>query len=260
MALQKRTLGQSGIIVSCLGLGTVKFGRNQEVKYPEKFALPSDEIISKLLEQAQSSGINFLDTAPAYGSSEQRLGRLLSRRQDWVICTKVGEEFITGKSFFDFSELHVRTSIERSLRNLKTDYLDLVLVHSDGNDTAIIDSTDCLETLTSLKEAGLVRAIGMSTKSIEGGIKAVDLMDAVMVTYNPSNTLSTEVIAYASQKNKGVIIKKALNSGYDCDGGAERNFDFSLNHDGVSSIVFGTINSDHLASNVACAIKVLAKQ
>ena len=105
MALQKRTLGESGIIVSCLGLGTVKFGRNQEVKYPEKFALPSDEIISKLLDQAQSLGINFLDTAPAYGSSEQRLGRLLSRRQDWVICTKVGEEFVTGKSFFDFSDL-----------------------------------------------------------------------------------------------------------------------------------------------------------
>ena len=138
--------------------------------------------------------------------------------------------------------------------------MDLVLVHSDGNDTAIIDSTDCLETLTRLKESGLVRAIGMSTKSIEGGIKAVDLTDAVMVTYNPSNTSDTEVIAYASQKNKGVIIKKALNSGYDCEGGAERNFDFSLNHDGVSSIVFGTINRDHLVSNVACAIKILAKQ
>ena len=194
MVLQKRTLGQSGIIVSCLGLGTVKFGRNQGVKYPENFTLPSDDTISSLLDQAQSLGINFLDTAPAYGSSEQRLGRLLTQRQDWVICTKVGEEFITGKSFYNFSKQHVRDSIERSLRNLKTDYLDLVLVHSDGNDIAIIDSTECLETLIELKEAGLIRAIGMSTKSVEGGIKASDLTDVVMVTYNPSNNENIEVI------------------------------------------------------------------
>ena len=157
MNLQKRALGQSGIAVSCLGLGTVKFGRNQEVKYPGSFSLPSDDMVLNLLNQAEASGINFLDTAPAYGSSEQRLGRLLKRRQDWVICTKVGEEFITGKSFFDFSGPHIRKSIERSLRNLKTDYLDLVLVHSDGNDIGIIDSTDCLETLTILKKAGLIR-------------------------------------------------------------------------------------------------------
>ena len=260
MVLQKRTLGQSGIIVSCLGLGTVKFGRNQEVKYPKNFTLPSDDTISSLLDQAQSLGINFLDTAPAYGSSEQRLGRLLTRRQDWVICTKVGEEFITGKSFFNFSKQHVRDSIERSLRNLKTDYLDLVLVHSDGNDIAIIESTDCLETLIELKEAGLIRAIGMSTKSVEGGIKASDLTDAVMVTYNPSNNENIKVIEYASEKNKGVIIKKALNSGHDCEGNLEKNFDFSLNQDGVTSIVFGTINGDHLASNVASATKVSMKK
>lgn len=257
MTLQKRALGQSGIIVSCLGLGTVKFGRNQEVKYPRSFSLPSDDMILNLLNQAEALGINFLDTAPAYGSSEQRLGRLLQRRQDWVICTKVGEEFITGKSFFDFSGPHIRNSIERSLRNLKTDYLDLVLVHSDGNDIGIIDSTDCLETLTILKKAGLIRAIGMSTKSVEGGIKAAELTDAVMVTYNPNNTAGAEVIDYASKQNKGVIIKKALNSGHDCEGGIVKNLDFSLNHNGVSSIVFGTINPDHLASNVACAIKVL---
>ena len=102
MALQKRALGQSGIMVSCLGLGTVKFGRNQEVKYPRNFSLPSDNMILNLLDQAEDLGINFLDTAPAYGSSEQRIGRLLTLRQDWIICTKVGEEFVTGKSFFDF--------------------------------------------------------------------------------------------------------------------------------------------------------------
>ena len=258
MSLEHRELGQSGISVSCIGLGTVKFGRNQEVKYPSNFALPSDEEIVSLIDQAKSLGINLLDTAPAYGSSEQRLGRLLSDRKDWVICTKVGEEFVTGKSFYDYSANHIRKSIERCLLNLNTDYLDLVLIHSDGNDVAIIESTDCLEALSKLKERGLIRAIGMSTKTIEGGQKAVDLTDAVMVTYNPTCSKDEIVIDHALTNRKGVLIKKALNSGHDCEGGVEKSFEFSLNHPGVTSIIFGTISSAHLEANVQTAIKVLA--
>jgi len=258
MSLEHRELGQSGISVSCVGLGTVKFGRNQEVKYPSNFALPSDEEIVSLIDQAKSLGINLLDTAPAYGSSEQRLGRLLSDRKDWVICTKVGEEFVTGKSFYDYSANHIRKSVERSLLNLNTDYLDLVLIHSDGNDLAIIESTDCLEALSKLKERGLIRAIGMSTKSIEGGQKAVDLTDAVMVTYNPTCSKDEIVIDHALTNRKGVLIKKAFNSGHDCEGGVEKNFEFALNRPGVTSIIFGTINSAHLEANVQTAINILA--
>ncbi|NKB34581.1 MAG: aldo/keto reductase [Pseudomonadales bacterium] len=258
MIVQKRKLGQSGLSVSCLGLGTVKFGRNQEVKYPTTFALPSDDAVSALLEQAKSYGINLLDTAPAYGSSEQRLGRLLRDREDWVICTKVGEEFVTGKSYYDFSADHVRKSIERSLLNLNTDYLDIVLVHSDGNDMTIIDSTDCLEALAELKQRGMIRAIGMSTKSVEGGMKAVDLTDVVMVTYNPSSTEDEPVIDHALANDKGVLVKKGLNSGHDCEGGVEKNFDFVLNKAGVSSIIVGTINPAHLEDNVRVATKALA--
>ena len=72
MTLAKRPLGSTGIDVSSLGLGTVKFGRNQEVKYPTGFSLPVDRAIESLLDVARESGINLLDTAPAYGSSEQR--------------------------------------------------------------------------------------------------------------------------------------------------------------------------------------------
>jgi len=258
MSLIHNSLGQTGLSVSCLGLGTVKLGRNQEVKYPTNFALPSDDEVHSLLNQAKSLGINFLDTAPAYGSSEQRLGRLLTDRDSWVIATKVGEEFVTGKSFFDFSGKHVRKSIERSLLNLNTDYLDLVLIHSDGNDLAIIESSDCLDTLMDLKEKGLIRAVGMSTKTVEGGLKAAELTDVVMVTYTPSNTDDEAVIDKAKELQKGVLIKKALNSGHDCANGVESNFEFVLNKEGVSSIIVGTINPAHLTDNVEIASKVLA--
>jgi aryl-alcohol dehydrogenase-like predicted oxidoreductase len=103
--------------VSPLGLGTVKFGRNQGVKYPQPFELPSDQEALALLERPGIWGINLLDTAPAYGVSEERLGRLLRQcRRDWVIVTKVGEEFDDGVSRFDFSAAATRASVERSLR------------------------------------------------------------------------------------------------------------------------------------------------
>jgi aryl-alcohol dehydrogenase-like predicted oxidoreductase len=259
MKLIKRQLGQTGLAVSCLGLGTVKIGRNQEVKYPISFPLPRDNDVSDLLATAKDLGINLLDTAPAYGSSEQRLGRLLRDRDDWVICTKVGEEFTGGKSFFDFSAQHVNYSVERSLRNIQTDYLDIVLIHSDGNDEQIIQSTDCLETLTRLKEKGLVRAIGMSTKTPLGGLMAVDKTDLVMVTYNPSNTDDAEVIAKAFFENKGVLVKKALNSGHDLNkadqnrNAVKNNLNLVFSTQGVDSVIIGTTNPEHLRQNVEAA-------
>lgn len=135
-----RPLGNSGLSVSPLGLGTVKLGRDQGVKYPSGFKIPDDQQAQMLLRMARDMGINLIDTAPAYGTSEERLGPLLrGQRQDWVIVSKVGEEFDNGQSSHDFSAEHTRKSVERSLKRLETDFLDLVLVHSDGNDLAILN-------------------------------------------------------------------------------------------------------------------------
>ena len=262
MSLAKRRLGSTGLEVSCLGLGTVKIGRNQEVKYPSGFSLPSDNEVTALLAQARELGINLLDTAPAYGSSEQRLGRLLTNRDDWVVCSKVGEEFTAGKSFFDFTAEHTRRSIERSLRNIRTEYLDIVLIHSDGRDRNILESSDCPATLLRMQEEGLIKAIGMSTKTVDGGMKALEMLDLAMVTYNPSMQDEVEVIDHALFLEKGILVKKALNSGHaiatqDINEGAagmsltERNLRFALDREGVTSVIVGTINPKHLAENVA---------
>ena len=253
ITVPKRKLGQTGLEVSCLGLGTVKFGRNQDVKYPVAFSLPEDQQVLALLDQARAAGINLIDTAPAYGNSEQRLGRLLRGRDDWVICTKVGEEFTNGKSFYDFTAAHTRRSVERSLRHIGTEYLDIVLIHSDGRDDYILDSTDCLATLLELKEAGHIRAIGMSTKTVTGGLRAVELTDVVMVTYNLAMQDDGPVIDAAKAANKGVMIKKALNSGHACvdaGGSAEASLKFVLKREGVSTVIIGTLSTEHLAANV----------
>ncbi|MNH46170.1 Aldo/keto reductase family protein [compost metagenome] len=64
------------------------------------------------------------------------------QRDHWVIVSKVGEEFEDGRSRFDFSAAHTRFSIERSLKRLETDCIDLVLVHSDGNDLHILEDEE----------------------------------------------------------------------------------------------------------------------
>lgn len=263
-ALEKRPLGSTGLEVSCLGLGTVKIGRNQGVKYPAGFDLPDDRSVSALLEKAVELGINLIDTAPAYGSSEERLGKLLPDRNQWILCSKVGEEFVNGQSLFDFSAAHIRTSVERSLRRLRTDYLDIVLVHSDGNDMEIIHNGECLQELERLKEQGLIRSFGMSTKTVAGGLAAVQHADVVMVTYNPLSREDGTVIDVAAAAGKGVLIKKGLVSGHldslhsdQADPVAE-SLRFIFRKPGISSVIVGTINPRHLEHNANCVAAILS--
>lgn len=245
------SIAQSNIKVSQLGLGTVKFGRNVGVKYPESFQLPSDQDILKLLSSAQELEINLLDTAPAYGTSEERLGKLLKGQRDqWVLSTKVGEEFEGGFSRFDFSPEAMRKSVERSLKRLQTDFLDIVLVHSSGEDERLILEENVFDTLSRMKQEGFIRAFGMSTKTEIGGKLAVDHSDIAMVTYNPVDTQEKSVIDYAHQKNKGIFIKKALASGHlnkiAPQNAVQTAMQFILREPGVTSVIIGTLNPAHL--------------
>lgn len=264
--IPKRRLGNTDIEVSILGLGTVKLGRNEAVKYPQGFVLPDDKQAAELLALARDQGINLIDTAPAYGTSEKRLGKLLQgQRQDWLICTKVGEEFNQGVSSYDFSPEHIRFSIERSLQRLNTEVLDIVLVHSDGSDVDIIQRQGTLEALTELKRQGKLRAFGMSTKTVEGGLLAAEQSDVVMVTWNLHYQKELPVIDACQQRGIGVLIKKALASGHLAGNQLDKNkpqkdhaFDslsMIFSHPGVSSAIVGTINPAHLLANIESARK-----
>lgn len=247
----KNQLAQTGLSVSVLGLGTVKFGRNQGVKYPQAFNLPSDQALKELLVVAAELGINLLDTAPAYGSSEERLGQLLQgQRQSWVISTKVGEEFVDGQSIFDFSPRALIASVERSLQRLQTDYLDIVLVHSNGDDEKIIQEDEVFVTLAALKQAGKIRAFGMSTKTIKGGELALSGADLAMIGFNIEYTDEQSLLIKAIKEQKGIFIKKALGSGYLS---AAKALPFVLQAKGVTSVMVGTINPTHLRANAMLA-------
>lgn len=253
--MELRPLGSTGLRVSVLGLGTVKLGRDRGVRYPVPVSIPDDAAARRLLDVARDLGINLLDTAPAYGDAEERLGMLLgAATRDWVIATKVGETFDGGVSRFDFSGAAVRASVQRSLARLRRDCLDIVLVHSDGNDLAVLARGECVGTLLELKRAGLVRAVGFSGKTVEGGIAALRDCDAVMVTYHRDATAEAPVIAAARAAGRGVLVKKPLASGWLVHGQASAlaaSLQFAAGTAGVSSVVVGTTAPSHLADNVA---------
>ncbi len=259
--MQRRRLANTNMQVSALGFGTVKFGRNQGVKYPQGFELPSDQQARELLALAKDLGINLLDTAPAYGSSEERLGSLLAgQRQDWIICTKVGEEFINGQSYFNFTPGYVRESVVRSLQRLNTDYLDVVLVHSSGEDVDIIQRYGVLEVLNDLKSEGLIRATGMSTKTVEGGLLAASQSDVVMATRHPGYEAEREVFDYCHDHQKAVFVKKAFASGHLQqlgDNPVEQALRFAFEHPASTAVIVGTLNPEHLRQNAAVAEAVL---
>ncbi len=279
-----RPLGTTTLLVSPLGLGTVRLGRTRALKYSgsetgDPLPLPTDEQAGTLLRTAADLNINLIDTAPAYGTSEERIGALmagnnwLGGRDLWVICTKCGEEFdnSTGVSRHDFSPEHTKLSVERSLRRLNIDTLDIVLVHSDGRDEWIINHSGALDALRELKRRGQVRAIGISTKTIDGGLLAMrqtaGACDVVMLPYSPVDRAQGVVIDAARHRGVGILVKKALASGHAAELLAKMPVEirtvttdpiraamlFALGRAGVSSVIVGTTNPLHLRDNAAAA-------
>ena len=168
-----------------------------------------------------------------------------------MIVSKVGEIFEQGQSSFDFSYDYTVQSVETSLKTLKTDYIDVVLIHSNGDDLSILKNEGAFDALESLKQRGLIRAHGMSSKTVEGGLEVVKKMDVVMATCNLSYNEELPVLELAEQSGKGVLIKKGLQSGHvDGNSGVHESMAFVFEQPGVSSMIVGTINPEHLRANV----------
>jgi aryl-alcohol dehydrogenase-like predicted oxidoreductase len=250
-----RLLGSTGLRVSVVGLGTVKFGRLRGLKYAVGERLPSDGEIAELLGVASELGINVLDTAPAYGSSEERLGAYFRgaggvARDRWVLMTKAGEEFDGERSSFDFSPRGIRGSLERSLVRLGTDRLDVVLLHSDGEMELDPKREEAMGELRSLQREGKIVAVGASTKSIDGGRWAVERGDVAMLTLNSAERGDLGAIGLAASLGRGVVVKKALGSGAAAGVSAGEAVAAVVRTVGVSSVIVGTTSPAHLRQNV----------
>lgn len=249
--MDQRPLGHTSLSVSHVGWGSVKIGRNTSVKFPEAFDLPSESEAVAIVHGMLDLGITLIDTAPAYGLAETRLGIALDgRREEVVLCTKVGETFEHGHSQHDFTGAAAISSLHESLRRLRTDHVDILLIHSDGGDLDIQQDTDLVETLEHLRQQGLARTIGFSGKTPAGTRAAMDWADVLMCEYNIDEHSHETVITEAAEAGIGVLLKKVLGSGHL---EPEAALQFVL-HDApiapiVSSVVIGSLSVERMRKN-----------
>jgi aryl-alcohol dehydrogenase (NADP+) len=147
-----RTLGRTGIKVSPYALGAMMFATS--------FGNPDPDDSARMIHKALDAGINFIDTADAYGDSEEVVGKALrGRRDDVVLATKFGRQVGDDPHHQGASRRWIVTAAENSLRRLQVDHIDLYQLHRTDPTT---DVEETLSALTDLLRAGKVRAIGTS--------------------------------------------------------------------------------------------------
>ncbi|HEX3259606.1 MAG TPA: aldo/keto reductase [Pseudonocardia sp.] len=149
--MQYRTLGRTGIKVSPYALGALMFATSMGND-------PADS--ARIIHKAIDAGINVVDTADAYGDSEEVVGKALEgRRDDVVLATKFGRPIGQDPNRQGASRRWIVAAVEGSLRRLRTDHIDLYQLHRPDPDT---DIEETLAGLTDLIRSGKVRAIGAS--------------------------------------------------------------------------------------------------
>jgi aryl-alcohol dehydrogenase-like predicted oxidoreductase len=173
--MQYARLGNTGLIVSRLAFGTMTFGSDPSM--PNVYKV-SQENARAMVEKSLEEGVNFFDTADGYasGQSEMMLGELLgARRHEVVLATKVG--FRTGDAIMQagLSRGHILASCDASLKRLKTDYIDLYIVHKEDPFTPLEET---LLALNDLVRAGKVRYLGFSNWAAWKAATALQMQQA----------------------------------------------------------------------------------
>jgi len=193
-----RALGKTNLEVSVLGFGTLELGR------------VAQEQVQPLLYRVLDTGINVLDTAACYGNSEALIGQALgTRRQQCYLFTKCGHA--SGQlDLPDWQPRLLEQSIERSLQRLKTDYLDLLFLHSCSEQ--VLQRGEVIEVLQRARQAGKTRYIGYSGDR-QAAHYAVQCgaFDALGISLNIADQEAiTRVLPLAASKQMGIIAKRSL--------------------------------------------------
>lgn len=271
--MERRELGHTGLKITPLGLGLAEISRQDNMGTDVSQA-------ALVLNEALDNGINFLDTAACYGSTEELIGKAVSHRRDeYVLATKAGHAVADAPSK-SWTKETVEHSIDRSLRRLQTDHVDFVQLHSCSVD--VLEQGDVIEALIRAREAGKTRFASFSGDNeaakwaVESGIFAT-----LQTSYNlvDQHARTKGLLDMAQMAGMGVIVKRPVANGVwwrdespypyadECfrrsqvmkaAGPFEHELDdkvlmvtgFTLAEPAVTTIITGTHNSDHLKSNI----------
>ena len=202
--MQKSVLGSTGLEVTRLGMGLAEIG---------ELRLADSSELSQLRNATLDAGINFLDTAACYGISEEMIGRTIPhRRSEYILATKCGH--VPGSYPGEaWSAQTITDSIDRSLILMKTDYLDLVQLHSCG--LGILEKGEATDALKRAKEAGKTRFVGYSGDN-DDALWAVNsgLFDTLQTSFNlVDQQARTKLFGIAKAREMGIIIKRPIANG-----------------------------------------------
>ena len=211
--MEMRPLGATGYDVTRLGYGSMG------LRGPKTWGsrVVSDLDAERVLNAVIDAGINFIDTAPDYGVSEERIGRFLSnRRHEFYIATKCGCDPVQHEDQLEVRHKWtpdvVRRNVHQSLERLQTDYIDLLQFH--GGDAKSLQSSGLIDLMHEFLEQGLIRHFGVSsslpelTELIELGVFAT-----YQILYSCLAPEHKPLIERAASTGAGIIIRGGIARG-----------------------------------------------
>ena len=226
------TLGKTGLRVSRMGLGGIPIQRIDA------------EAAKKLLDAVEAAGINYIDSARGYSVSEERIGQAIEgRREKFVLATKTMSRDREGMA----------RDIETSLKNFRTDYIDLYQVHNPSLEQLeqVCAPGGALEALLEARVAGKIGHIGLTAHKPEVFRRALELpwVETVMFPYNLVENHGTELMERARELNVGFINMKSLAGGAIED--ARLALRFAAANPNVSVVLPGMYSPEEVAQNAA---------
>jgi aryl-alcohol dehydrogenase-like predicted oxidoreductase len=200
MAIERRALGKTGMNVGVIGFGGSETG----------YGGTSARTVAKIVNSALDDGLNFIDTAACYGDGEDQIGRAVARRRhDFYLATKCGHAAgdLAGR---DWDPKLVERSIDRSLKRLRTDHIDLMQLHSCTVET--LRDGRVTEVVKRAREAGKVRFIGYSGDG-EDAVCAVESgeFDTLQISLSIADQEAIDlVLPKVRKRGMGVIVKRPI--------------------------------------------------
>lgn len=198
--MEKRKFGKTDMEFSVLGFGGAEIGYNSNQTQAD---------VDDLLNSALDAGLNVIDTAAAYKVSEELIGKAVGkRRNDYFLLTKCGA--LDAFTRFDWTKKGILETIETSLRNLKTDHLDIAQLHSCSAE--ILRQGDCIEGLQRAQEKGYTRYIGYSgdNEDAKYAIES-DVFDSLQTSISIADQSPIgDNIPLAKSKGLGIIAKRPI--------------------------------------------------
>lgn len=273
--MKKKVLGRTGLQVTQLALGAM------ELRFaPDGDRKVTEDMAERLLNAVLDAGINFIDTSPDYGLSEERIGRhISSRRGEYFLATKCGcdPEDKGGKGGHIWSRDQLLKNIDGSLKRLQTDHVDVLQLHNPRGDD--VDMDELVGALKEIQSQGLTRFISVShTLPWLDELIPLGVFDTYQIPYSCLEPAHHDAITRAAEAGAGVIIRggigkggpeamrwKSVNVGlWERAGLAELCTDmtpaelilrYTLAHPSCHTTIVGTSDVDHLKANVAAAEK-----